>query len=75
MTQKDILTREIEEYTLKTGKYIPTYRMSQFIAAADKVVNVILKTFPGISYYEMRIILKIVDGAIRESSDGGATDL
>lgn len=69
MTQGEILKQEIEEYTLKTGRYIPTYRMSQFMAAADKVVNVILRAFPGISYYEMKIILKIVDSAIRESTE------
>lgn len=75
MTQGDILKLEIEEYTLKTGKYIPTYRMSQLMSAADRVVNVILKAFPGISYYEMQIILKIVQGAIRETNSVQEDDL
>lgn len=75
MTQGEILKQEIEEYTLKTGRYIPTYRMSQFMAAADKVVNVILRAFPGISYYEMQIIMKIVQAAIRESKGVQEDDL
>lgn len=70
MTQGEILKQEIEEYTLKTGKYIPTYLMSRYMAVANRVVDVILKAFPGISYYEMQIILKIVQAAIRESYKG-----
>lgn len=75
MTTKDILMQETEEIKHKTGIYIPAYRLRDFMSAAEKIVNTITKTFPGISYYEMKIILKIVDSAIRESSNGGATDL
>lgn len=71
MTQSEILNREITEIKAKRGIYIPAYRMAQFMAAANKVMDIVIKTFPGISYYEMQIVLKIVQCAISESMGAG----
>lgn len=75
MTTKDILMQETEEIKHKTGIYIPAYRLRDFMSAAEKIVNTITKTFPGISYYEMQIIMKIVQAAIRESKGVQEDDL
>lgn len=66
MTPTEILRRECEEITSRTGYHVPTYRLNNLLRTAQKVFDVIVKTDALISYHECMIILRIVMGAIRE---------
>lgn len=68
MTPAEILKKECDEITQRTGIHIPTYRMNNLMKTAQKVMELITKSDVCISYYECMIILRIVMGAIREAT-------
>lgn len=66
MTPSEILKRECEEITQRTGIYIPPYRLSNIMKTAQKITELITKSDIFVSYHESLLILRIVSGAIKE---------
>ena len=66
MTQSEILKRECEEITKKTGIYIPPYRLSMLMKTAQKITDIMMSNAVCMSYHESLLILRIVMNAIKE---------
>lgn len=66
MTPSEILKRECEEITQKTGRYIAPYRMAGLMRTAQKVTDLLTKSEVCMNYYESALVLKIVLNTIRE---------
>ena len=66
MTSSEILKREMEEITQRTGQYIPPYRLANLMKTAQKITDMITRCDVCVSYGEAILILRIVMGAIRE---------
>lgn len=66
MTSSEILKREMEEITQRTGQYIPPYRLANLMKAAQKITDMIARCDICISYGEALLVLRIVMGAIKE---------
>lgn len=66
MTPQEILKKECEEITQRTGIYIPTYRMSGILSKASKVFDILIKNDVCTSYNECLLTLRVVMNAIRE---------
>ena len=66
MTASEILKKECEEITQKTGIYIPPYRLSNLLKTASKVFDLISKSDICMNYHECLITLRIVMNCIKE---------
>lgn len=66
MTPSEILKKECEEITQKTGIYIPPYRLSNLMKTAQKITELIVKSDICMSYHESLLVLRIVMNAIKE---------
>lgn len=66
MTPSEILKRECEEITQKTGIYIPPYRLSVLMKTAQKITDIMMSSAVCMSYHESLLILRIVMNAIKE---------
>ena len=66
MTPAEILKRECEEITQRTGVYIPPYRLSNLMKTAQKIVELITKSDIFVSYHESLLVLRIVMNTIKE---------
>lgn len=66
MTPSEILKRECEEITQKTGIYIPPYRLSILMKTAQKITDIMMSNAVCMSYHESLLILRIVMNAIKE---------
>lgn len=66
MTPSEILKRECEEITQKTGIYIPPYRLSMLMKTAQKITDIMMSSAVCMSYHESLLILRIVMNAIKE---------
>ena len=66
MTPAEILKRECEEITQRTGIYILPYRLANLMKTAQKVTELITKSDCCVSYHESMLILRIVMNAVRE---------
>lgn len=66
MTPSEILKRECEEITQKTGVYIPPYRLATLMKTAQKVTDIIMSNAVCMSYHESLLVLRIVMNAIRD---------
>ena len=66
MTASEILKKECEEITQKTGIYIPPYRLSNLLKTASKIFDTITKSDICMSYHECLITLRIVMNCIKE---------
>jgi hypothetical protein len=66
MTPSEILKRECEEITQKTGIYIPPYRLSMLMKTAQKITDIMMSNAVCMSYHESLLILRIVMNAIKE---------
>ena len=66
MTPSEILKRECDEITQRTGQYIPPYRLANLMKTAQKITDMITRCDVCVSYGEALLILRIVMGAIRE---------
>ena len=66
MTPSEILKRECEEITQKTGIYIPPYRLSTLMKTAQKITDIMMSNAVCMSYHESLLILRIVMNAIKE---------
>lgn len=64
MTPSEILKRECEEITQRTGVYIPPYRLSNLMKTAQKITELLSRTDVCITYEESVMVLDIVRGAI-----------
>lgn len=68
MTPSEILKRECEEITQRTGIYIPPYRFANIMKTAQKITELRMKSDIFMSYQESLVILRIVISAIRETT-------
>lgn len=66
MTPSEILKRECEEITQKTGIYIPPYRLPMLMKTAQKITDIMMSNAVCMSYHESLLILRIVMNAIKE---------
>lgn len=66
MTPSEILKRECEEITQRTGLYIPPYRLTNLMKTAQKILDMITKSDICVSYHESLLVLRIVINAIKE---------
>lgn len=66
MTASEILKKECEEITQRTGIYIPSYRLANLLKTASKVFDLITKSDICMSYHECLIVMRIVMNTIRE---------
>lgn len=66
MTASEILKKECEEITQRTGIYIPPYRLANLLRTASKIIDLLTKTDICMSYHECLITLRIVMNTIRE---------
>jgi flavoprotein len=66
MTPSEILKRECEEITQRTGIYIPPYRLSNLMKIAQKITDVLLTNAVCMSYHESMLVLRIVMNAIKD---------
>ena len=66
MTPQEILKRECEEITKRTGIYVPPYRLSTVLAKASKIFDIMTKNDVCTSYHECLLTLRIVMNAIKE---------
>lgn len=60
MTPSEILKRECEEITQRTGIYIPTYRFPTVMKNASKMVELLMKSDVLMSYAEAVLTVRIV---------------
>ena len=65
MTPSEILKRECEEITQRTGIYIPPYRLSNLMKIAQKITDILLTNAVCMSYHESMLVLRIVMNAIK----------
>ena len=65
MTPSEILKRECEEITQRTGIYIPPYRLSNLMKIAQKITDILLTNAISMSYHESMLVLRIVMNAIK----------
>lgn len=73
MTPSEILKRECEEITQRTGIYIPPYRLSNLMKIAQKITDTLLTNAVCMSYHESMLVLRIVMNAIRDCTGEEAT--
>lgn len=66
MTPAEILKREVDEITQRTGRYIPPYRLANLMKTAQKVMDLITRADVCMTYEESMMVLRIVTGAIQE---------
>lgn len=66
MTSGEILKREADDITQRTGRYIPPYRMANLMKMAQKIMDLLTKADICMTYDEFLLILRIVSGAIEE---------
>lgn len=66
MTPPEILKRECEEITQRTGIYIPPYRLANLMKIAQKITDTLMSNAVCMSYHESLLVLRIVMNAIRE---------
>lgn len=66
ITQSEILKRECDEITARTGFYIPPYRLAFLMKTAQKIADLLIKSDICISYREAVVVLKIVMGAVKD---------
>ena len=66
MTPTEILKRECEEITKKTGVYVPPYRLANLLKNAGKIFEMLIKADTSVSYTECLLTLRVVMNAIRE---------
>lgn len=68
MTPSEILKRECEEITQRTGIYIPPYRLSNLMKIAQKITDTLMSSAVCMSYHEALLVLRIVMNAIKEAT-------
>ena len=66
MTPSEILKRECEEITQRTGFYVPPYRLANLMKIAQKITDTLMSNAVCMSYHESLLLLRIVMNAIRE---------
>ena len=66
MTPSEILKRECEEITQRTGIYIPPYRLANLMKIAQKITDTLMSNTVCMTYHESLLVLRIVMNAIRE---------
>ena len=66
ITQSEILKRECDDITARTGYYIPPYRLAFLMKTAQKITDLLIKSDICVSYRESVLILKIVMGAVKD---------
>ena len=74
MTPSEILKRECEEITQRTGIYIPPYRLSSLMKIAQKITDVLMTNTVCMSYHESLLVLRIVMNAVNEATGNCSGD-
>lgn len=65
MTPAETLQAESARIQAKTGRYIPPYRLASMMEAANKIMKYMSSASVCVSYQECRLVLDIVDNAIK----------
>lgn len=65
MTPAEALKRECEEVTGRLGFYIPPYRMTSLMQAAQKITSVLVNANTCMTHAECEFVLNIVSGAFK----------
>jgi hypothetical protein len=65
-TTAELLNKEIQEITARTGYYIAPYRLANLMKTANKVMELITKAELCMTYHESLMVLRIVSGAIQQ---------
>lgn len=65
MTPSEILMRECEDITQRTGIFIPPYRLPHLMKIAQKITDILLPNAISMSYHESMLVLRIVMNAIK----------
>ena len=65
-TTSELLNKEIQEITARTGYYIAPYRLANLMKTANKVMELITKADLCMTYHESLMVLRIVSGAIQQ---------
>lgn len=68
MTPSEILKRECEEITQRTGAYIPPYRLANLMKIAQKITDTLMSNAVCMTYHESLLVLRIVMNAIKEAT-------
>ena len=67
-TTAELLNKEIQEITARTGHYIAPYRLANLMKTAQKVMEIITKADICMTYHESLMVLRIVSGAITQAT-------
>ena len=67
-TTAELLNREIQEITARTGHYIAPYRLSNLMKTSQKVMELVTRAELCMTYHESLMVLRIVSGAIQQAT-------
>lgn len=67
-TTAELLNKEIQEITARTGHYVAPYRLANLMKTANKVMELITKAELCMTYHESLMVLRIVSGAIQQAT-------
>lgn len=65
-TTAELLNKEIQEITARTGYYVAPYRLANLMKTANKVMELVTKADLCMTYHESLMVLRIVSGAIQQ---------
>ena len=65
-TTAELLNKEIQEITARTGHYIAPYLLANLMKTANKVMELITKPELCMTYHESLMVRRIVSGAIQQ---------
>jgi hypothetical protein len=65
-TTAELLNKEIQEITARTGHYIAPYRLANLMKTANKVMELVTKADLCMTYQESLMVPRIVSGAIQQ---------
>jgi flavoprotein len=68
MTPSEILKKECEQITQRTGIYIPPYRLANLMKIAQKITDTLMSNAVCMSYHESMLVLRIVMNAVQEAT-------
>lgn len=65
-TTAELLNKEIQEITARTGRCNAPYRLANLMKTANKVMELVTKADLCMTYHESLMVLRIVSGAIQQ---------
>ncbi len=64
MNTADYIKHEADEIASRTGRFIPPYRLSNLMKAAQRITELIVRSDIAMTYEEIQLVLGIVQGAV-----------